>query len=211
VVALGDSITDGKGSTDNQDERWTDILAQRVAPYGLAVINRGIGGNSVVAGGLGPTALSRFDRDVLGTPGVRYLILLEGVNDLGGLDRTKAHPIEDHTALVDALKSAYKEIARKAHDHGIQVFGGTVMPYTGAEFYHPSKLSEGDRQALNAWIRTSGTFDAVIDFDMALRDPEQPDRLATEAESVDHLHPGPGGYKRMGEVIPSTLFGATFK
>ncbi|MDR3734103.1 MAG: SGNH/GDSL hydrolase family protein [Acidobacteriaceae bacterium] len=206
IVALGDSITDGHGAKDDANERWTDVLARRLGGSKLSVVNRGIGGGRVLNDGLGPNALSRFDRDVLATPGARYLIVLEGVNDLGTLDRTEAHSSQIHAALVFQLEDAYVQIVRRAHDNGITVIGATVMPYMGSDYYHPSAQSEADRQALNTWIRTSGTFDSVIDFDAVARDSVHQDRLGKEFDSGDHLHPSGEGYKRMGEFISIALF-----
>jgi len=137
---------------------------------------------------------------------VRYLIIFEGVNDLGGLDRTEEHGSSTHAALVFQLEDAYIQIVRRAHDNGISAIGATVMPYVGSDYYHPSPQSEADRQALNKWIRTSGVFDSVIDFDAISRDSAHPERLAKEFDSGDHLHPGGEGYKRMGEFISLDLF-----
>lgn len=206
VVTLGDSITDGRGSTTDGNNRWPDVLARRLSTKGTGVVNQGIGGNHLLLAGLGPNALARFDRDVLGSAGVRFLIVLEGVNDLGELDRLTTHSDEAHEALIKQLQGALEQIARRAHAHGIQVYGATVTPYAGSDYYHPAARSEADRQSLNQWIRTSHTFDAVVDFDALLRDPASPDRLAPAFDSGDHLHPGPAGYQRMGEAIPLDLF-----
>lgn len=182
------------------------MLARRLSTRGTGVVNQGIGGNHLLLDGLGPNALARFDRDVLGPAGVRFLIVLEGVNDLGELDRLTTHSDEAHEALIKQLQGALQQIARRAHAHGIQVYGATVTPYAGSDYYHPAARSEADRQSLNQWIRTSHTFDAVVDFDALLRDPASPDRLAPAFDSGDHLHPGPAGYQRMGEAIPLDLF-----
>jgi lysophospholipase L1-like esterase len=206
VVTLGDSITDGHGATTDANDRWPDVLAARLSKAHIAVVNRGIGGNRVLEDGLGPNAVARFERDVLATPGARYLIVLEGINDLGVFDRTAAHPLEAHTALVNALEAAFVQMVTQAHAHGITVFGGTIMPFRGSDYYHPSDQTEVDRNALNQWIRTSGVFDAVIDFDKALRDPSQPGHLDPVVDSGDHLHPNPAGYQRMGELVPVDLF-----
>jgi lysophospholipase L1-like esterase len=206
VVTLGDSITDGHGASTDGNDRWPDVLAARLSKAQVAVVNRGIGGNRVLDDGLGPNALKRFDRDVLATPGAGYAIVLEGINDLGVLDRTEVHSAETHAALVEALEAAFSQIATQAHAHGIAVFGGTVMPFLGSAYYHPSEQSESDRKLLNQWIRTSGVFDAVIDFDKAMSDPAQPGHLDPSVDSGDHLHPNPAGYKRMGELIPLDLF-----
>ncbi len=210
VVTLGDSITDGHGATTDANDRWPDVLARRLAAdsrtRSIGVVNQGIGGNRILQDGLGPNALARFDRDVLAQPGVRYLIVLEGINDLGRLDRTEDHPQSAHDALLADIKGAMTQMVARAHAHGIKVYGATLTPDAGSGYYHPKALSEADRTALNQWIRTSGVFDAAIDFDAALRDPAQPDHLLPSNDSGDHLHPGPEGYKRMGEAIPLSLF-----
>ncbi|WP_222705531.1 SGNH/GDSL hydrolase family protein [Terriglobus albidus] len=205
VVALGDSITDGRGVTTDANERWTDVLAQRSARNSIGVVNQGIGGNRILEDGLGPNALSRFVRDVLAIPGAHCLIVLEGVNDLGVLDRLAAHPTAAHEDLVNGLENALRQMVELAHAHGLRVLGGTVMPFQGSEYYHPSEQTEADRQQLNQWIRTSGIFDGIVDFDQIMRDPSRPGYLAAEVDSGDHLHPNPAGYKRMGEAIPLNL------
>jgi lysophospholipase L1-like esterase len=211
VVALGDSITDGHGATTNGNDRWTDVLAERLqaAPNtrNIGVSNQGIGGNHLLIDGLGPNVLSRFDRDVLGPAAVRWVIVFEGVNDLGGLARTGEVPPASHAALVQQVLAAYQQIIARAHAHGLRVFGATITPYTGSDYYHPGPLSEADRQAVNAWIRTPGHFDAVIDFDAVVRDPNQPGHLLHAFDCGDHLHPSPAGYRAMGEAIQLALFG----
>jgi lysophospholipase L1-like esterase len=202
VTAFGDSITDGHGATTDGNDRWPDVLATRLAPQKMAILNAGIGGNRILADGLGPSAVSRFERDALGHPGVRTVILLEGINDLGMLDRDAEHPQIDHDALVNRLQAAMKNMVEEAHQKGVCLFGGTVMPFVGSAYYHPGPRSEGDREKLNAWIRTSGVFDGVIDFDKMMSDSLQPDKLAADADSGDHLHPGPEGYRRMGDGVP---------
>jgi lysophospholipase L1-like esterase len=210
IVALGDSITDGHAATTNANNRWTDVLAARLqhapATRNLGVSNQGIGGNHLLTDGLGPNALARFDRDVLAPAGVRWLILLEGVNDLGGLTRDGEVSSEKHAALVERILAAYQQIITRAHAHNLSVFGATITPFIGSDYYHPGPLSEADRQAVNAWIRTPQHFDAVIDFDQLLRDPLHPDHLLPAYDSGDHLHPSPAGYKAMGDFIPLTLF-----
>jgi len=210
VVALGDSITDGHGATTNGNDRWTDVLAARLQAEkktrGVGVSNQGIGGNHLLTDGLGPNALARFDRDVLAPAGARWVIVFEGVNDLGGLARTGEVPTEQHGALVEHVIAAYEQIIERAHENGMRVYGATITPYAGSGYYHPGPLSEGDRQAVNQWIRAEGHFDAVIDFDAAVRDPEHPDRLLPAFDCGDHLHPSPAGYKVMGEAVPLGLF-----
>jgi lysophospholipase L1-like esterase len=156
--------------------------------------------------GLGPNALARFDRDVLAQAGVRWLIVFEGVNDLGGLARTAEVSQAEHTTRAQRVIGAYEQIVNRARAHGIRVIGATITPYVGSDYYHPGAMSEADRQAVNQWIREPGHFDAVIDFDAVVRDPRQPDRLRPDYDCGDHLHPSPAGYKAMGESIPLTLF-----
>jgi len=210
VVALGDSITDGHGATTNGNDRWTDVLAKRLQDAkktrDIAVSNQGIGGNHLLIDGLGPNALSRFDRDVLASAGVRWLIVFEGVNDLGGLARTQEVPQAQHDALVQRVLAAYQQIIARAHAHGLEVYGATITPYVGSGYYHPGPASEADRQAVNRWIRTPGHFDAVLDFDSAVRDPQNPDRLLPAYDCGDHLHPSPAGYRAIAQSIPLTLF-----
>ena len=210
IVALGDSITDGHGATTNGNDRWTDVLATRLQTSqqtrNIGVSNQGIGGNHLLTDGLGPNALARFDRDTLAQAGVRWLIVFEGVNDLGGLARTGEVSQAEHTTRTRRVVAAYEQMVARAHAHGIRVIGATITPYVGSDYYHPSPLSEADRQAVNEWIRAPGHFDAVIDFDTIVRDPRQPDRLRADYDCGDHLHPSPAGYKAMGESIPLTLF-----
>jgi lysophospholipase L1-like esterase len=210
VVVLGDSITDGHGATTNGNDRWTDVLAARlqasVQTRGIGVSNQGIGGNHLLTDGLGPNTLSRFDRDVLAPAGVRWLIVFEGVNDLGGLARNGEVMPFEHAALVARVLAAYQQIIVRAHAHGLRVLGATITPYVGSGYYHPGPLSEADRQAVNAWIRAAGHFDAVIDFDAVVRDPQHPDQLLPAYDCGDHLHPSPAGYKAMADSIPLSLF-----
>ena len=210
VVALGDSITDGHGATTNGNDRWTDVLAGRLqsspATRNIGVSNQGIGGNHLLTDGLGPNALARIDRDVLAPAAVHWVIVFEGVNDLGGLAREGEVSAAQHAALVERVLAAYRQIITRAHAHGLRVFGATITPYVGSGYYHPGPLSEADRQAVNRWIRTNGNFDAVIDFDNVVRDPQHPDQLLPAYDCGDHLHPSPAGYKAMGDAIPLTLF-----
>jgi lysophospholipase L1-like esterase len=210
VVALGDSITDGHGATTNGNDRWTDVLAARLQASpktrGIGVANEGIGGNHLLTDGLGPNVLARFDRDVLAPTAVRWVIVFEGVNDLGGLARNGEVPAADHAALVQRVIAAYQQIVARAHAHGLRIFGATIMPYVGSDYYHPGPLSEADRQAVNQWIRAAGHFDAVIDFDAVVRDPQHTDHLLPSYDCGDHLHPSPAGYRAMGAAIPLALF-----
>ena len=210
IVALGDSITDGHGATTNGNDRWTDILAQRLQAdsrtRSLGVLNQGIGGNHLLTDGLGPNALARFDRDVLAQTGVRWLIVFEGVNDIGGLARLQDPPAAEHESLVQRILASYEQIIARAHAAHLKVIGATITPYTGSDYYHPPPSSEADRQKINAWIRAPGHFDAVIDFDKVVADPQRPDGLAPALDCGDHLHPSPAGYRAMGEAIPLSLF-----
>ncbi len=207
VVTLGDSITDGHAATTNGDDRWPDVLSQRLTAAGapLGVLNQGIGGNRVLLDGLGPNAMSRFDRDVLSQTGVRAVLVLEGVNDLGVL--TRDAPVADagHQALVAAIEAGYGQMIAAAHAHGLRILGATITPYVGSDYYHPSAVNEADRQAINAWIRAPGHFDGFVDFDATVRDPARPDHLLAAFDSGDHLHPSPAGYKAMGQAVDLKL------
>ena len=158
--------------------------------------------------GLGPNLMARFDRDVIARAGVTHVILLEGVNDLGVL--TREHPADaaTHQAMVAQIIMAYRQLAERAHAHGIRLIGGTITPFQGNAYYHPGPETEADRQAINRFIRTSGVFDGVIDFDQAVRDPARPDHLLPAYDSGDHLHPSMAGYQAMAVAIPLSLFAA---
>jgi len=213
IVALGDSITDGHATTTNGNDRWTDVLAERLqandATKNLGVLNEGTGGNRLLNDGLGPNALARFNRDVLAQSGVKYLIVFEGVNDLGtlrGFGFGQPPTPAEHTALVARMESAYEQMIAQARAHGIEAIGATITPFGGSGYGKGDAASEADREALNAWIRAEGHFDAVIDFDAAVRDPQQPQRMLAAYDSGDHLHPSPAGYRKMAEAIPLRLF-----
>jgi lysophospholipase L1-like esterase len=208
VVALGDSITDGRGSTTNGNDRWTDDLARRLLEERrkVSVLNLGLGGGRVLNDGSGPNALARFDRDVLAQAGVRYLILFEGINDIGTFDRAGARPRSAHDALVRDLTGAFAQIVERAHAAGIKVYGATLTPFADCTAYHPVPAAEADRRSVNAWIRAPGHFDAVLDFDAVVRDPERPDHLAADDDSGDHLHPSAAGYHALADSIPLSLF-----
>jgi lysophospholipase L1-like esterase len=210
VVVLGDSITDGRGSTTNGNDRWTDFLAARlrkgVPRRAIAVLNAGLGGNRLLNDGLGPNALARFDRDVLAPTGVRYLIVLEGINDIGTLTQNAPASEAQHDELVHRMIGAYQQIVTRARAHGIKVIGCTILPFMGTENYHPNADNERDRQRVNAWIRARGNFDAVVDFDKALADPARPEWLNPKYDSGDHLHPSPAGFSAMAEAVPLDLF-----
>lgn len=203
AVVFGDSITDGRGSGTNKQDRWPDIFATALQKNSstkqVGVLNMGIGGNAVLRGGLGPTGLNRFDHDVLKQNGVRWLIIFEGVNDLGGK--------KDSTAAADIAKNlinAFDKMISEAHAKGIKVYGATITPIKKSFYY--TEYSEAARNTVNAWIRTSGKFDAVIDFDKAIQNPADPLSILPDAQSGDYLHPNELGYKMMGEYINLSLF-----
>jgi lysophospholipase L1-like esterase len=206
VLTFGDSITDGAFSTKNTNARWPDDLARRLAAgkktAGIGVLNEGIGGNRLIHDMTGPNALARFDRDVLEQSGVRWIIVLEGINDIG--NRVNAAARHEVIPTPQDLIAAYQQIILRAHAHHIRVYGCTILPFEGAHYYTPE--GEVDRQAVNRWIRTSGAFDAVIDLDAATRDATDPAHLKAGADSGDHLHPGDAGYKVMADAIDLKLF-----
>lgn len=213
VAAFGDSITDGDGSTENANQRWPDHLARRLAQAGrpLGVLNAGIVGNRLLhdaprtQADFGVNGLARFDRDALDQPGVEYVILLEGINDLG-LAGTPLAPASEAPS-VDQLIAAMKQLIGRAHGRGVKILGATLTPFN--RFTIPGYFDvkkEARRQALNRWIRSSHAFDGVIDFDKAVRDPARPDRIRAEFDSGDHLHPGDAGYQAMAEAIDLASF-----
>ena len=211
VVAFGDSITDGSRSTLDAESRWPDILAARLlarrgAP--VAVMNAGIGGNRILHDPtkirFGVNALARFDRDVLAQPGVGYVIVLEGINDLG-------HPgsgaPESETVTADDIVAGLKQMIERAHEKGLKIFGATLTPFEGTEspgYFTPAK--ETQRKAVNQWIRTGRAFDGVIDFDKAVEDPGRPGWILPAYDGGDHLHPGDAGYRAMGQSVDLALF-----
>jgi lysophospholipase L1-like esterase len=213
VVTFGDSITDGARSTIDANLRWPNILAERLlAQRGarkIGVLDAGIGGNRILhdpAGNVrfGVNALARFDRDVLAQPGVKYVIVLEGINDLGHAGTSAP---ESETVSAEDIIAGLKQMIERAHEKGIKIFGATLTPFEGAlnsKYFTPEK--EVKRKAVNEWIRTGRSFDGFIDFDKAVRDPKNPDRVLPAYDSGDHLHPGDTGYKAMGEAVDLSLF-----
>jgi lysophospholipase L1-like esterase len=208
VVAFGDSITDGARSTPDADRSWPSRLARRVAANrdtaNIAILNQGIGGNRVLRDNTGLNALARFDEDVLSLPGVKWLIVLEGINDIGQGARANALP--ENAVTAEELIAADRQMIERAHLRGIKVMGATLTPYGGAGY--SSEKGEAMREALNTWIRTSGAFDAVVDFEAATRDPNHPKQYRPEFDSGDHLHPSDAGYQAMADAIDLAVFGA---
>jgi lysophospholipase L1-like esterase len=205
VVALGDSITDGYATTRDTDRAWPTLLAKRLrenkATAHVAVINQGITGNQVLRDGAGLSALARFDRDVLSRPGVRWVILLEGINDINIRGR-----VDGPNALTsDELIWGYRQIIARVHAHGMKVMGATIMPEEGVPT--ASERGEQIRQTVNRWIRARGNFDAVVDFDAVVRDPQRPARLRQEFNPGDHIHPNDAGNQAMADAFDLSLFG----
>jgi lysophospholipase L1-like esterase len=200
VVMLGDSITEGAASTANAFRGWPDRLAERLNGRNWAVVNAGISGNRLLRYGAGPSALARLDRDVLSVPGIKAIVLLEGINDIGrGFAPTGA------TEPVDAaaLEAADKQIILRAHEHGVRVIGATLTPYEGASYASPA--GEAVREELNAWIKTGGAFDGVIDFAPAVADASNPRTFDKQYNDRDHLHPNDAGYKAMADAVDLSL------
>jgi lysophospholipase L1-like esterase len=216
IVAVGDSRTDGAGSTPDANHSWPELLAERLAARGAAtgyVSNQGISGNRMLNNGIGPAALARFDRDVLATPGLGYVVLSVGANDIG----IAFAPRDDDGPMADFLKTfpgapvttddviaGYRQLIARAHEHGVQVYATTIAPYEGTEIYTPE--GESARQAVNKWIRTSGAFDAVLDFDAVWRDPDRPSRIRENFHAGDHLHGNDVGYRALADSIDLSLF-----
>ena len=218
IVTLGDSITDGFAAKLGEYHDWPNQLAKRLAAADgttkFAVVNEGIGGNRILHDGMGVNALERFDRDVLANPGVTNLLLLEGINDLGwphmkppkGMDlsKFKMPDLSKEDVTASDLISGMRQIIDRAHEHGIKVYGATMTPFEGADYF--SDEGEATRQSVNQWIRIGGAFDGVVDFDAAVRDPVHPTRFREGYHSGDFLHPNDTGYKAMADAIDITFF-----
>jgi len=205
IVALGDSITDGAASPPNTNGRWPDVLATRLAAdkslAGMGVANAGINGNRLLRDEDGESALRRLDRDVLTQPGAKFLIVLEGINDIGHIIKASA---ADPAASAQSIMGALQQIALRAHAQGIRVIGATITPYESCKYASPE--GEAMRQAVNAWIRTSKDLDGVADFEKAVRDPAHPTRFLPAYDSGDHLHPNAAGLRAMANSIDLNLF-----
>ena len=205
IVTFGDSITDGAHSTRDANARWPDVLARRLQANkktaDLGVLNEGIGGNRILHDTTGPSALARFDRDVLAQSGVKYLVIMESINDIGhATDPAKPYDIVTAEDLIAGLS----QLATRAHTHGIKVLGATLTPFVGAKYQSPA--GEEMRQTINKWIRTTNQLDGVIDFDKITTDSTHPGMFLPLDDSGDHLHPGDAGYKAMGDSIDLNLF-----
>lgn len=211
VVAFGDSITDGNGSAPDGNRRWPDFLAQRFTRSNVAVVNAGISGARVLHDRMGEHAMARFEHDVMAQPGVKTVVLLMGINDIGW----PGSPFGPHDAAMtaDRLIDGYKQLIARARLRNVRIIGATLLPFEGAlqgtpfeGHYSPQK--ERTRQAVNQWIRSAGAFDSVVDFDALLRDPDHPTRLRPVYDSGDHLHPGNAGYSAMANAFDlNMLFG----
>ncbi len=204
LVAIGDSITEGAGSTANADMGWPEQLAARIAARGgdWSVVNQGVGGGRLLREVTGPSALSRFDRDVLSVPGVAAVVLLEGVNDIG---RAAQPGYASEAVTADQLIAGYRQLIARAHGRGVKIYIGAIPPFEGATYYHAA--GEATRQTVNAWIRSSGEFDGVIDFESVLKDPARPSQILDGLHQGDHLHPNDAGYARMAEAADKAVFG----
>lgn len=216
LAVLGDSISDGVGSTNDANRRWPDLLAERLAARdarkGWGVVNMGISGNRLLTDGAGQSALARFDRDILSVPGLTHVIVFLGVNDLGISYGKFEGPMGEffktqmptRKATAESMIAAYRQLIERAHAKGVKIYGATIAPYEGAMYYS----AEGNtvREAINKWIRTGGAFDAVLDFDAAFRDPTKPTQMATALQSGDHLHGSDAGYAAVAKSIDLGLF-----
>jgi len=209
IVTFGDSITDGTRSTLDTNHRWPNLLAERLAEHHIkmSVVDEGIAGNRVLHDFVGPNALARFDRDVLAQPGVGYVTVLLGINDIGDIGRLPAvaqpgrgpQPVS-----AEEIIAGHRQMITRAHEHGLKVLGCTLTPFEGAAYFSPE--GETKRQAVNKFIRTGGAYDGVIDFDAVVRDPAHPERFLAMYDSGDHLHPNDAGYKAMADAIDLSLF-----
>lgn len=202
IVTFGDSLTDGYRSTQNANARWPDVLAARLNARGgsatWGVVNAAISGNRVLSPGQGEAGLTRFDRDVLSVPGVTHVVVFEGVNDVGMGSRSGGVP------SADMMINGYRQLIARAHARGLMIYGATIAPYEGAAYY--SAEGEAVRQQVNAWMRTSGAFDAVLDFDAVWRDPARPTRMKEALQAGDWLHGNDAGYKALADSVDLRLF-----
>jgi lysophospholipase L1-like esterase len=210
IVAFGDSITDGVGADMGANNRWPDILANRLQAAGKhwAVANSAISGNRVLSPGMGEAALARFDEDVLSLPNVKYMIVFEGVNDIGNRFGATGGPglpgLDQPQITVEQMIAGYKQLIARAHEKGIKVIGSPIGPYKGAGYW--TEEGEAARQQINDWILNSGAFDATTRIDLAFADPDDPRQMREGYHAGDHLHGSPAGLKAVGESIDLSLF-----
>ncbi len=216
IVALGDSLTDGVGSTPDADRRWPDVLAERLAEHGgpaVHVSNQGIGGNRLLKDGFGGSALARFDRDVLATPGLGHVVVFEGMNDiaLSFAPRDADGPMAEFfdafagtPVTTDDIIAGYRQLIARAHGRGARIYAATLTPYEGSDAF--SSEGENARRTVNTWIRTSGAFDAVLDFDAVWRDPDHPGRIRDGFHEGDHIHGNDAGYTALADSVDLSLF-----
>jgi lysophospholipase L1-like esterase len=217
IAVLGDSISDGVGSTNDANRRWPDLLATRLAARddkaGWGIVNMGISGNRLLSDGAGQSALTRFDRDILSVPGLSYVIVFLGVNDLGiSYGKFENGPMAaffksqqgPNKATADAMIAGYRQLIARAHEKRVKIYGATIAPYEGAMYY--SDEGNRARETINKWIRTGGAFDAVLDFDAAFRDPAKPTQMAIPLQAGDHLHGSDAGYEAVAKSIDLKLF-----
>jgi lysophospholipase L1-like esterase len=217
IVVLGDSISDGVGSTNDANHRWPDLLAERLTARdgksAWGIVNMGISGNRLLTDGAGQSALARFDRDILAVPGLSYVIVFLGVNDLGiSYGKFESGPMAaffksqqgPNKATAESMIAGYRQLIERAHAKGVKIYGATIAPYEGAFYY--SDEGNAVRESINKWIRTGGAFDAVLDFDAAFRDPAKPTQMATPLQSGDHLHGSDAGYQAVAKSIDLSLF-----
>ena len=205
VVAFGDSLTEGGGAIARPwPAVFAERLARRVGASPIQVVNAGVSGNRLLRDDFGPSGLRRFGRDALGEPGVRWVVVLEGINDLGFAGSVE--PGAERVTSEDLI-GGYRQLIARARSAGVKIYGGTLLPFEGAGsgYFAPDK--ERVRQAVNAWIRSSGEWDGVVDFEAAVRDPGQPGRLRPELDDGDHLHLNQAGQTALGEAVDLGLFG----
>jgi lysophospholipase L1-like esterase len=208
VVTFGDSITDGTRSTPNTNSSWPAFLARRIPD--IAVLNEGIAGNRVLRDDLGVSALARFDRDVISQPGVKWVTIMEGINDIGAgigpkfVFAPQPNAPASEIVTADELIGGYKQMISRAHEHNIKIYGSPLTPFEGSAYY--TERGNETRKSVNQWIRTGGAFDALIDFDAVTRDPNHMDKFRADYDSSDHLHPNDAGYKAMAEMVKLSLF-----
>ncbi|KAI3321011.1 SGNH hydrolase [Xylariaceae sp. AK1471] len=207
LVILGDSITDGRGSTDNQNNRWPDLLLARMQKENItniALVNQAAGGNTVLTGGLGPPLMQRYKRDLLAVAGAKYGLIFEGVNDIGGGSADSG----TQSRLATSLESSFKTISTDAKNAGITMFGATITPFGGSGQAYSSPVRDTGRQTVNKWILAGGdgSFAASIDFAKILANPSTPANLASQYDGGDHLHPNPAGYQAIADQFPLTIF-----